>query len=95
MGKLWQYLAGAVAFLAAVLWGQRQKNRRERAEEGQDRAERSAESERRRAKLAREIEQARSEQRQEASDHAARKESERRSGERPTGNIGDRLRNNK
>lgn len=95
MGKLWQYLAGAVAFLAAVLWGQRQKNRRERAEEGQERAERSAESERRRTKLARDIEEARSEQRQEASDHAVQKESERRSGERPTGNVGDRLRDNK
>ena len=95
MAKLWQYLVGAVAFLVAILWGQRQKNQRERAEEGQERAERSAESERRRTKLARDIEEARSEQRQEASDHAARKESERRSGERPTGNVGDRLRNDK
>jgi len=95
MARLWQYLAGAVAVLFAILWGQWQKGRRERAEEERDRAKRSADSERRRTKLAREVEQARSNERQEASDNAARKESERRSGDRPSGNVGDRLRDDK
>jgi len=95
MARLWQYLAGAVAVLSAILWGQWQKGRRERAEESRDRAKRSADSERRRTKLAREVEQARVTERREASKNAAQKEQERRSGDRPSGNVGDRLRDDK